>query len=82
MKIPFFHSVKPILFDLSEHFVLVQIAEVRSNLQNLLSGMIKNKYVKSMKVPGTISKTKHTTHTCLHLHPKCKQTGFVIRSNT
>lgn len=82
MKIPFFQSVKPILFDLSEHFVLVQIAEVRSNLQNLLSRMIKNKYVKSMKVPGTISKTKHTTHIHLHLHPKCIKIGFLIRNNT
>lgn len=82
MYIPFFHSVKPILFDLSEHFDLVQIAEVHSNLQNLLSRIIKDKYVKSMKTPGTISKTKHTTHIHLHLHLECIQTGFLIISNT
>lgn len=62
MKIPFFHSVEPILFDLSEHFVPGQIAVVRSNLQNLLSRIRKNKYVKNIKTPGIISETKRTTH--------------------
>lgn len=70
MEIPFFHSVKPILFDLSEQFVLVQIAEVRSNSQNLLSRMKKSKYVTCMKVLGMINKTRHTTHIHLYLHPK------------
>lgn len=76
MEIPFFRSVKPILFDLSEQFVLVQIAEVHSNLQNLLSRMRKNKYVTCMKVLGIINKTKHTTHIHLYLYPKCIKLGF------
>lgn len=71
MKIPFFHSVKPILFDLSEQFVLVQIAEVHSNSQNLLSRMRKNRYVTCMKLLGMINKTRQRTHIHLYLHPKC-----------
>lgn len=71
MKIPFFHSVEPILFDLSEHFVPGQIAVVRSNLQNLLSRIRKNKYVKNIKTVRLsiqhISVLIQNTHTFLIL---------------
>lgn len=71
MKIPFFHSVEPILFDLSEHFVPGQIAVVRSNLQNLLSRIRKNKYVKNIKTVRLsiqhISVFIQNTHTFLIL---------------
>lgn len=71
MKIPFFHSVEPILFDLSEHFVPGQIAAVRSNLQNLLSRIRKNKYVKNIKTVRLsiqhISVFIQNTHTFLIL---------------
>lgn len=82
MKIPFFHSEEPILFDLSEHFVLVRTAEVHNNSQNLLPRIKKNEYVKNIKILGTIE-IEHATHKLLYLYPNYIHClfFFLIRNN-
>lgn len=70
VKIPFFHSVEPILFDLSEHSVLVRTAEVHNNSQNLLPRIRENEYFKNFKIMDTISEIEHSTHKLLYLYPK------------
>lgn len=82
MKIPFFHSVEPILFDLSEHSVLVRTAEVHNNSQNLLPRIRKNEYGKNIKILGTIE-IEHATHKLLYLYPNYIHClfFFLIRSN-